>query len=91
MGVAEGWVLERFCDGDGETPVSLSGSSVNPRALPTEIDSIVLGSLAGCCSVSSVDGPALDGLDNVASLAGLKELFEEGWRMMWVCRKPSFS
>ena len=32
-----------MCDGVGETPESLSGSSVDPDALPTEIDSIVPG------------------------------------------------
>ena len=41
VGVAQGWVMEGFCGGIGETLDSLGGSSVNAHVLPTKIDFIV--------------------------------------------------
>ena len=59
----------------GETLDGRSSSSVNPRPMPTEINSIEPVSVTGGCSYSS-DGPASGGLEIVASLAYLNALFE---------------
>ena len=47
VGVAQGWVLGGFCKGVGGKPDSCSASSVDPRPLATELDSIEPGSLTG--------------------------------------------